>query len=453
MTAPTACRRQTKEEKSLRAELRTALDQKDYQHASALARRLIEIAPHDDGSWDRLLHAYLGSGDIPGAKRALASWRVAVEKPSPKVDEYGGDVALAEGDPATAIQFWHKVLAAQPKSAGRTDSSRGEHLRVLQKIASAASANRDWKEENSALSQMITTEDSAVPRIQRALCLRHLHEWDNAYADLHRAQQLAPDDPEVVRATHLFERIGKFLAEIRELDARLVLSPQDFGLLGDRALLSLRSDDSDLAFDDAESASKLAPWAVRPKLFAAIAMLEAGKPDECEKLGVEKSISLRSLAPEFLETISRLDSELSAERNNAEIYVSRAWQLNDIGQPRLALDDAENACRLDPQSGGGHAEGAYALAKLGKSDDALQRIRVATDADTNFSTAWQYRGELEMSRGDYLSAAESLSRALAINATAAALQKREECYRHLGLFVKADQDHRALDELNGRGVK
>jgi hypothetical protein len=35
----------------------------------------------------------------------------------------------------------------------------------------------------------------------------------------------------------------------------------------------------------------------------------------------------------------------------------------------------------------------------------------------------------------------------------AALQKREQCYRRLGLLVKAEQDHRALEELNARTPK
>ena len=45
-------------------------------------------------------------------------------------------------------------------------------------------------------------------------------------------------------------------------------------------------------------------------------------------------------------------------------------------------------------------------------------------------------------RADYLVAIDSLS-ALAINQTAAALAKREECYRKLGLLVKAEDDHSA----------
>ena len=53
--------------------------------------------------------------------------------------------------------------------------------------------------------------------------------------------------------------MGKFLAEIRELDASLAVSPNDPGLLADRALMFLRSEDYELALEDSEEAAKLGP--------------------------------------------------------------------------------------------------------------------------------------------------------------------------------------------------
>ncbi|MEO6970545.1 MAG: hypothetical protein ABI217_06600, partial [Chthoniobacterales bacterium] len=128
--------------------------------------------------------------------------------------------------------------------------------------------------------------------------------------------------------------------------------------------------------------------------------------------------------------------------------ISRAWQLNEIGQPQLALADAQSALQSDPGSAGAGAEASYALAKLKRDPEAYEQIKRATELDPNFSTAWQYRGELEMGRADYLAAIESLSRALAINQTAAALAKREECYRKLGLLAKAESDQKALEEIS-----
>src|SRR5205085_8008052 len=120
-------------------------------------------------------------------------------------------------------------------------------------------------------------------------------------------------------------------------------------------------------------------------------------------------IRLEGLTPELLETMGRLDSEISAERNNAELYVSRAWQLNEIGQPILALQDAQTAAQLDPKTAGAYAEASYALTKLGRAAEALEQIKRATDLDPNFSTGWQYRGELALARGEILSAIDSLT--------------------------------------------
>jgi tetratricopeptide (TPR) repeat protein len=212
----------------------------------------------------------------------------------------------------------------------------------------------------------------------------------------------------------------------------------------------LRGGDAELACDDAAAAARLARWAVRPVLFQGGALIALDRTDEAEKLGVRKSLRVESLSSEFLETISRLDSEISAERTNAELFTARAWQLNDIGQPGLALQDAQTALRLDPKSAGACVESGYALMKLGREPEAFEVVKRATELDPNFSTAWQYRGELEMVRVDYVTAIESLTRALTINQTVAALQKREECYRRVGLFVKADQDKRALEDLTVR---
>lgn len=440
--ACSGCDRTAKEQKILRGELREALNAHSYAKAAEIARRILKLNPQDNGTWDRLVQAEFGLRDFEGIKQALEEWRRAVSKPSTNLDEYTGELALEQRDLPCAIQAWKKVLPVDPKNIG-----------VLEKIARAEKAQQHWTEENAAWTAYLDVQEGAVARINRALCRRRLHRWQDAFEDLKRAKELGPDDPEVQRGAKLFEQMGRFLADIREVDAALAVSPNDPGLLADRALMFLRSEDFELALEDAESAAKLGPWAMRPKLFLAMALIELGRSDECEKLAVQKFIRLDMLPPEFLETMSRLDSEISVERSNAELYVARAWQLNEVGQPALALQDAENAARLDQKSAGACAECSYALMKLGRAPEALAQIKRATELDPNFSTAWQYRGELEMERGETLSAIESLSHALDTSQTAIALQKREQCYRRLGLLVKAEQDRRALEELNARTGK
>jgi tetratricopeptide (TPR) repeat protein len=433
---PACHRAASRDEKVLRSELRKALDEQNYERAADLARRHLKLKPQDNGSWDRLVRAQFGRQDLAGVKQTLEDWRRTVPKPSLNLEEYAGDLAAAQNDDGAAVEAWKSVAGADPKN-----------VRVLEKIARLEKRRQFWTKENAAWSALIAVQESAIARINRSICRRRLHRWHDAFEDLEKARTLAADDPEVQRGARLLERTGKFLAEIRELDSALAVSPNDAGLLADRALLFLRAEDPELALEDAEAAGKIGTWAVRPKLFQALALIALGRADECEKLSVQKFIRLEALRPEFLETIGRLDSEISAEKNNAELYASRAWQLNEIGQPALALQDAETAAKLDPKAAGAAAEASYALTKLGRAPEALEQIKRATELDPNFSTAWQYRGELEMGRGETLSAVESFTHAIEANQTATALQKREQCYRRLGLLVKAEQDRKAREEL------
>ena len=427
------------EEKTLRLQLAHEIRQNSYVSAIPLARRILRIAPQDHKAWKRLVQAQIGLHDFDGARVSLGDWRLAVQPLSPRIDEFEGDILLQEGSPTSALQAWRKSVSLQPKNR-----------RVLAKIAAAEQRDGHWAEAIICWTRALQVRDNGTARINRAICHRRLRQWDDAYEDLHHAQKLAPDDPEVHRSARLFERISKYLDEIRELDARLTALADDPGLLTDRALLLLRSGDAELALDDAEHATKLEPWAVRPKLFKALALVALNRARECRDLSVRLPLRLESLSPEFLESISRIDSAISVERGNAEHYAARAWQLNEIGQPSLALEDARIAVRLDAKSADGWAELGYALTKLGQGQEAFDKIKQATELDPELATPWQYRGELEMAHGDNLAAVESFSRALAIEKTSAALQKREECYRRLGLQARADEDHRALLELTSR---
>lgn len=438
--AAAGCRHRLSEaEKQTRAELRQALQNHDYANAESLARRVLETASTENGAWERLVWAQLGRRDIDGAKQSLGDWARRVRKPSAKLAEYAGDIALQEHDPAAAIEAWKRALMTKPKQA-----------RLLRKLAQLQDAEHRWADEDATLTRLLALGENARDRMAHALCLRRLHHWPEAMAEYRRAQELAPGDPKLATGVQLFQRVSKFLSELHDLDARIALTPADDQLLADRALLALRGEDGEMALEDSEAAAKAAQWAMRPRILQAIALLQLGRANEQDKLGITPGLRLESLSAEFLQTISRLDSEISVERSNAELYVSRAWQLNDIGQPTLAIEDAENALRFDPNSAGAHAELGYANSKLGRVDEAIAGVTRASELDPNFSTGWQYRGELEMSRGDFVAAVESFTRALAISQTPAVLQKREECYRQLGLLTKADEDHRALDALNSQ---
>jgi tetratricopeptide (TPR) repeat protein len=431
-----------RQEKALRRQLAHEMHHRSYATAVPIARQLLKIQPQDNALWKRLMQSQIGLHDLEGAKQTLVEWRERVQLVPAVADEYEGDIARQERDPERALQAWRRVVAAQRRNRG-----------VLEKIARLEQSRQNWMDAQIAWSASLEIKDDAAARINRAACRRRLREWNGAFADLHRAQQLAPNDPEVQSLSKLFERLGKLVDEITELDLQLQAAPEDASLLTDRALLLLRGGDPELAQDDSEAAHKLAPWAMRPILFQAIALIALNRAAECEALSVRQPLRLEALAPEFLETMSRIDSDIAVERTNGEHFIARSWQLNEIGQPTLALQDAENAARLDSKSPGAWTEVGYSLMKLGREQEAFEKVKKATELDSNFATAWQYRGELEMTRGDYLNAIDSLSHALGIRQTASALQKREECYRRAGLNARADEDHRALQQMTASTLK
>ena len=429
------------EEKALRAEVRKALRDRAYDQAVPLAQQLVATAPGDDGAWARLVRAQLGAGDVAAAKQTLGEWRAKFDQPSRKWDALAGDIASRERDYTAAVRSWSRALSNNPKN-----------LAILRKLAHAHRALGETQEEEAILTIMLEINEEPGVLMRRALNRRRQHRWSDALDDFHRAQQLDAGDPEVRRGARLFERLGKFLSEIRKLDARLATRPEDDQLLADRALLFLRSEDAELALQDAAAAAQLAAWTVRPKLFQCIALIELGREAECASLGVDPLLRLESLTSEFLQTVSRLDAEISVERNNAQLYVTRAWHLNEIGQPTLALADSGTALSHEPDLANAHIESGYALMKLRRPDDAFVHIRRATELGAAQSTAWQYRGELEMARGDHAAAIESLTRSIQLEPSPTALQKRAECYQHVGLIAKADEDRRAYENLAARGL-
>ncbi|MEP6809744.1 MAG: tetratricopeptide repeat protein [Chthoniobacterales bacterium] len=335
----------------------------------------------------------------------------------------------------------------KPKPSSRPLVAPAPDISGLRELVQLHHRQQQWPEEEAALSQLLALEDTAADHVQRALVRRRLHRWPEAIEDVRRAQALQPEAPEVRAATKLFGQVGKFLTGIQDLDARLASAPEDDHLLADRALLLLRSGDPELALADGEAASKIAPWAMRPRLFAGLALIALDRKKEARATGINPQFQLDSLTPEALESISRLDAEISVERTNPEFYLSRAWQLNDLGQPALALEDAESALRFDPKSAGALAEIAYAESKLGRTDEAFAHIQQATELDPNLATAWNYRGELEMALGQFEPAIESLTRALTLNQTPDALEKRAECYARLGQTEKAAADRSTLAAL------
>lgn len=432
--------RRKREVRNLRVRLEQSVRHRDFAAAAEFARQILQRAPRDEDAFAARMEAQLQIPDLAGADATLHDWVHTVREATARREEDAGDLALARGDRQATVLAWQKALGIEP-----------HNKRLLQKFARLEHAQADWSEEAAIWMALLKLEESAEARLERANARLHLGEWEEADADLRHAKTLAPNDAAVRAANAHFAQLRPYLDSLRALAARLHdAARDDFTAWGDRALIYLRAHYPELALEDCARAAKIATWAVRPKLFQAIALLDLNRVDEAAKLGVRRTIQLESLPDDALETVRRLDAQIAAERGNAELFSERAWRLNDIEQPTLAREDAETAFKLDNKSSTACAEWSYALMKLGQPQAALTRAKIATDLDPQSATAWQYRGEIESALADNASAIESLSHALALKETAAALQKRAECYRALGFNNRAEDDLKTLENLNAR---
>ena len=288
-----------REEKAIRRQLAHEMRHHSYESAIPLARRVLHSAPQDQKVWRQLVQAQLGLHDLDGARVTLSDWRATAQPLLFRIEEFEGDILREEGNFGSALQSWQKSIAIQPKNR-----------RVFSKIAASEQRDGRWSDAKAAWTRVLEIRDNATARINRAVCFRRLRQWNEAFEDLHHARKLGPEDADVQRWSKVFESLSKYLDEIRELDARVAAIPDDADLLAERALLMLRSGDAELSLDDSEHAARLAPWAVRPKLFEALALVALNRGPECERLSVRLPLHITSLTPEFLETIGRLDSAI-----------------------------------------------------------------------------------------------------------------------------------------------
>src|SRR5437762_2746580 len=218
-----------RQEKRLRRQLVHEIRNHSYAAAAPIARQLLQRKPRDERLWKQLVQAQLGLQDLEGAKQSLQRWRNAIPSTSVRADEFEGDIAREEHNYQTALSTWNKVGQSQPNNH-----------RVRQKLASLQQTLEHWTEAESVWGSVLALKEIPTAHLNRAICRRRLHKWNEAFDDFERARKLAPDDPEVRHWSKVFDGLQKYKEQLAEIDAKVAMLPEEFGLLGDRALLFLR---------------------------------------------------------------------------------------------------------------------------------------------------------------------------------------------------------------------
>ena len=426
----------------LRGQLKKAQHAEDKPAIIELGRRIVAIAPNDAGTWDTLAQTQVESEDLDGLERTLDQWQKASRRPPAAVEDFRAGLCFKRKDYQCAEQHWLAFIATKPP---RTDIATD-----YDNLAELCAAQSRWADHAAYLTKAIAAQDTAARRVRRAVAFLRLHNWDAAYGDMAKANKMDATNPQVKVWLPEFERLQKFLPQIKPLDAQIAKSPDDVALLLERARVLILAGRPLLAIDDAERAFKLQPTSMRARIELAEALLDAGQPENAAKLEVDRYLRRgedKHVSDESLRELGTLDTRLSANPNDADALIARARILRDLRQFTLALTDANAALAINDKSAAAHFEAAQDLDGLDRQKEALLHARIATELDPHNSNMWFFRGVLERQRADFAGAIASQTRSIEINESLVALNEREQCERRIGKTTEADADLRRIQQL------
>jgi predicted Zn-dependent protease len=439
----------------LRDQLKKAQDAEDKPAIIELSRRIVAIVPNDSDMWDMLAQTQLESEELDGLERTLNEWQKASRRPTAAIEDFRAGLCFKRKDYQCAEQHWLAFIATKPP---RTNVATD-----YDNLAELCAAQARWADHAAYRTKAIAAQDTAARRVLRAVAFLRLHNWDAAYADMAKANKMDATNPQVKQWLPEFERLQKFLPQIKPLDAQIAKSPNDpatAGLLLERARVLILAGRPLLAIDDAERAFKLQPASMRARIELAEALLDAGQAEKAAKLDVDKYLrrgedKLATASPsrgghvsnEALRELGTLDARLSMNPKDADTLVARAKILRDLRQFTLALADANAALAINDKSAAAHFEVAQDLDGLDRQKEALLHARIATELDPHNSNMWFFRGVLERQRADFAGAVASQTRSIEISESLVALGEREQCERRIGKTAEADADVRRIQQL------
>ena len=322
---------------------------------------------------------------------------------------------------------------------------------MYDKLADLCADRARWSDNAAYRSKAIAAEDSAARRVFRACALLRLHQWDAAYADMATANKMDSSDGQVKEWLPQFERLEGFLPRIKALDTRVAKSPDDAGLLLERARLFTLAERPLLALDDCEHAIKLEPASMLARIQTGEALLDVKRDEDAARLQVSPALArtagTRHVSEKALQELGDEDASIRQSPGKSEPLAARAKTLRDLRQFLLALADARSALAIDDKTAAAHFEAAHDLDELDQSKEALIHAVKATELNPNDAAAWYYRGVLEAERADFPAAIESQTHALKLGETLEALRARENCERRIGRIDNANADLKRIRQL------
>jgi tetratricopeptide (TPR) repeat protein len=426
----------------LRTQLQAAEEAADKPAIIELSRRILAITPNDSNVWDTLAQTELETEDLDRLEQTLDAWQKAVRHPPAAIEDFRGDLSIRRKDYQNAERHWLAFLASKPLPA--------DAAIVYDNLANLCAAQQRWEDHAGYRTKAIAAQDSVARRVARAIAFLRLYKWDAAYADMAKANKMDATNPEVKEWLPQFERLQASLPQIKALDTQIAQSPNDAGLLLERARIFTLAGRPLLALDDVQRALKLQPESMRARIQTAEALLDVDRVDDAAKLEVGRDLRRgedKHVSEQALRELGALDTRLLGNPKDSEMLTARSKILRELRQFTLALADARAALAINDKSADAHFEAAQELNGLGLAKEALEQARIATELDPRDPAKWLFRGVLERQRANFAAAIESQTRSLAINESLLALNEREQCERRIGKIHEADADRRRIREL------
>src|SRR5262249_49326893 len=135
-------------------------------------------------------------------------------------------------------------------------------------------------------------------------------------------------------------------------------------------------------------------WLVTPKVLTT--MLERGANEPAVKAYKEGYAA--EDAGNFEDAVRHYSRaiELYGPKNAAASwsYQGRAYALHKLGRSQEALSDLDKAIALEPDSGSGYLNRARLLSAVGRYDDALKNFATLLQRDPNSDSTFIDRGEV-----------------------------------------------------------
>ena len=432
----------TKDLKDLRVQLDQAVEASDKPAIVELGRRIVAIAPGEEHAWEQLIATQIELGDLDRAERSLEEWAKSTNKPPAAIDDFRGDILVRRKDYANAERHWLAFLARK--------QNRGNAAAMYDKLADLKRTQERWSDVAGYLTKAIAAGDSATRRVEHAIALLHLRQWDAAFTEIGKASRMEPSSAAVKDALPRYERLQPMLPRIKALDGQLAKAPNDAGLLLDRARFLALAEMPGVALDDCRRAMSLQPAWMRPRIQAAEALLAIKRTEEAVALQVNQKLTRTQnghVADETLRELSAQDHAVSADQPWAEVFAGRSKTLRGLQQFTLALADANAALKINEQSGSAHSEAALSLAELNQTKEALEHAVRATELEPKNASAWLARGKIEAERADFSAAVSSLTHSIELQESIDALREREKAERRNGQRDRADADLARIRKL------